>query len=438
MSMERKLRVLLLVAEPLRADDGGGNTAINFFDGMDAEFAQIYCSELPPMNDFCGLYFRFTEKEVIRNFFSHHAVGQCVSAEKSFVYDKAEKPSGHRLSVLLKKIKQLRWNCFITTKYFLMLHSNWKTTQLQNFVLEFAPDVIYAPCYGSPFFLALTRYVKKLTGKRVLTWSADDNYSLRQFSLSPFYWFNRFWVRSCLRKTYPYYDSFYSISEDEIKEMAPVVGQEMKILRKGIHTEEIPPLKEKVNTPIRMIYAGGIYIQRWKTLQVIGEVLRKINERDVKIVLDIYTQNQLSSQQEKALNDGRSIFTHPAVGQEELKAIYHDSDIAIHCESFALKNRLATRLSFSTKIIDCLASGCAVLAVAWEEQTGLKYLRSQDAAICITDLKQLENEIRALVLEPDRILVYAEKARMCGLKNHDIRMIQDELYSELKRLGTGY
>lgn len=433
MSMERELRVLLLVAEPLRADDGGGNTAINFFDGMDAEFAQIYCSDLMPKNSFCTRYYQISEQERIKNFFSHKKVGHVLTeAPQEKQASNVAAPIGRSL---FRAIKTLRWEIFITARHLLAMASNWKTEDLKQFIVTFDPDVVYAPCYASPFLLALTRYVKELTGKKVLTWSADDNYSLRQFSLSPFYWLNRFWVRSCLRKTYPYYDSFYSISEDEIEEMTPVVGKEMKILRKGIHTEEIAPLKETVNTPIRMVYAGGIYIQRWKTLQAIGEVLRKINDKDVKIVLDIYTQNQLTSQQEKALNDGRSIFTHPAVNLEQLKEIYHDSDIAIHCESFALKNRLTTRLSFSTKIIDCLASGCAVLAVAWEEQTGLKYLKSQDAAICVTDLKQLETEIRSLVSEPERILAYAEKARVCGLKNHDIRKIQDELYSELKRLS---
>ena len=135
--------------------------------------------------------------------------------------------------------------------------------------------------------------------------------------------------------------------------------------------------------------------------------------------------------------DGKNIFTHPAVGAEELKAIYRESDIAIHCESFALKNRLATRLSFSTKIIDCLASGCAVLAVAWEEQTGLKYLKSQDAAVCITDVKRLEAELRLLVSNPDQILSYAEKARNCGIQNHDICRIQKKLYHELTRLVQG-
>ena len=51
------LRVLLLVAEPWRGDDSGGNTMDNFFRGMKGvEFAQICCNDKLPSNDVCTKY----------------------------------------------------------------------------------------------------------------------------------------------------------------------------------------------------------------------------------------------------------------------------------------------------------------------------------------------------------------------------------------------
>lgn len=434
--MNNKLRILLLVAEPLRGDDGGGNTAINFFRGMDAEFAQIYCSDLYPDNDFCFQYYQIRESDQLRNFLRHRPVGKKIS----WPLDDIEEQDVTSSSVSpkwLQKVKQLRWNCFITARYIMTIASNWKTVELKKFIKDFDPDVIYAPCYASPFLLSLTRYVKKVTGKKILTWSADDNYSLRQFSFSPFFWLNRFIVRHCLRKTYPFYDAVFSISEDEIKEMEPIIKKEIKILRKGIDIQNLPPSKDSVHKPIRMIYAGGIYIQRWKTLEAIGKVLKEINKDEVRMVLDIYTPNQLSDRQRMALNDGRNIFVHKAVNQDELRYLYAKSDIAIHCESFSIKNKLSTRLSFSTKIIDCLGSGCAILAVAWKEQTGLKYLKSQDAALCITDINQLKPVLEELVEDENKILYYAKKARECGIKNHNKDKIQKELFDALTYLGLG-
>lgn len=434
--MQNKLRVLLLVAEPWRTDDGGGNTINNFFEGMNAEFAQIYCSARLPQNRVCHRYYQMTDGMVLKAFLKRKpVVGNILNDVE---YQEKETRIGAndiKVNKTINILKKIHWNCFITAKNYIWRYSKWKTEELDKFIIDFKPDVIYAPCYASPFQLALTRYVKTLTGRKIVTWSADDTYSLKQFSLSPFFWVNRIWNRKCLRKTYPYYDSFYSISEDEIEEMEPVVGQKMKILRKGIVLEKYSELKTETHTPIRMIYAGGIYLQRWKTLEQIGKTLAKINQNAEKVRLDIYTQNQPNKRQKKVLNDGKNIFLHSAVGADKLKEVYSNSDIALHCESFALQNRLLTRLSFSTKIMDCLASGCAVMAIAWKEQTGLKYLKSQDAAICITDMKQLECVLRQIVDNPKILVEYSKKARCCGIKNHDIKTIQNELYQDFWRLS---
>lgn len=430
--------MLLLVAEPWRKDDGGGNTIDNFFSGMDAEFAQVYCSAQIPINTCCRKYYQITDGMVIRNFFNRKPVGRILS-EQDYGRQKAEdeelleqeKRERHMLDIF----RNIRLQMFLLAKAVVWRYSKWKTPELERFIKEFDPDVIYAPCYAFPFMLELTKYVKELTGKRVVSWSADDNYSLRQFSLSPFFWINRLWNRHCLKNTYPYYDTFFSISEDEIRELEPVAAKKMRLLRKGINLGELPEVRQEAHTPIRMIYAGGVYINRWKTLREIGRVLKRINENEVKIRLDIYTQNTLNKRQRQALHDGRSIFAHTAVDGGQLKKLYSQSDIALHCESFSLKNRLTTRLSFSTKIIDCLASGCAVMAIAWKEQTGLKYLRSQDAAVCITDLSLLEENLRAFAEHPQRVREYAQKARKCAVQNHDITKIQAMLLEEFQRLS---
>jgi hypothetical protein len=72
--MDRKLRVLLLVAEPWRHDDGGGNTLNNFFEGMDAEFAQVYSSGKMPMNNVCKKYFQITDTEAVKSFLTKKTV----------------------------------------------------------------------------------------------------------------------------------------------------------------------------------------------------------------------------------------------------------------------------------------------------------------------------------------------------------------------------
>ena len=439
MVMGTDLKVLLLVAEPWRSDDSGGNTIDNFFRGMKGvEFAHICCASKLPSNDVCTRYFYIPENELIKNFITQKKVGHVVKyhhAEEKGKQTIKEVNANSLGPKLINCIKNIRPESLISLKNLLCRYANWKTPELEAFVKDFNPDVIYAPCYASPFQLALTRYIKKMTGKKIVTWSADDSYSLRQFSLSPFFWLNRFWNRHCLRKTYPYYDEFFSISEDEIEQMSPIVGRQMKILRKGVYVPEIFEPRA-VHQPIKFIYAGGLYLNRHKSLIVIADALRKLNKDEVKAELHIYTGTKMEGKDESLLNDGRTSFVHGLVTPEVLKGLYQESDVAIHCESFDLKYRLMTRLSFSTKVIDCFQSGCAILAIAWEEHTALKYLMKENAAFCVSSLNEIESVIFNIVNNPHVITKYAIKAYECECRNHRIEDVQKTLYDSLLKCSN--
>lgn len=434
MEYDQKIKILVLQMESWRDDSGGGNTTNNLFKGMNAEFAHITCSAELPDNNICNLYFQMTDFSAIKSFFNRKPHGHLLNLhdhnahQNTFKNSKKEKA---RIS-FFKRLKMR--NVFLLGKSLAWRYSVWKTGELEKFVLDFDPDVIFAPCYAFPFQLALTRHISKLTNKKIITYSGDDNYSLKQFSFSPFFWVNRFWNRYCLRKTYPYYDSFYSMSEDEIMELSPVVGKDLKILRKGI---DLCSKNEKriLNKPIKMIYAGGLYLNRWKTLAEVVKILQKININSVEIQLHIYSQDSLSEKQKNLLNDRKSSFFHGLVNKQELDSLYSNSDIALHCESFDLKQRMATRLSFSTKIVDGLASDCAIIAIAGEEQTGLKYLKAEDAAICVSKIRNLEKALLDIVENPSDILVWSEKARKCAIKNHNLSLIQKELFDDFCKLS---
>ena len=180
-----------------------------------------------------------------------------------------------------------------------------------------------------------------------------------------------------------------------------------------------------------MIYAGKLYCNRWKVLAEIGKALKEINKNEVKMTLEIYTKDATNQKQKNALDDERSIFLRQPVTAEQLKQIYADGDIALHVESDDLKNRLLTRYSFSTKIIDCLASGCAVMAVCPEIQSGYRYLRDEDAAICIDDEKQIIHVLKKITEHSEMIEQYREKAWKCGYQNHEKVRQQRQLLEQL-------
>jgi len=115
---------------------------------------------------------------------------------------------------------------------------------------------------------------------------------------------------------------------------------------------------------------------------------------------------------------------------------YQDSDIALHLESFSLGNRLKTRLSFSTKITDCLSSGCAVMVVSWSEHAGFKYLQRHQAAICVDTCDKLLPALEQISAHPSELLFFSQRAINLCRELHDEKQIANDLARDFRMVTS--
>ena len=431
------MRILVISAEVWRDDKNGGNVLSNIFGNTGYEFAQIYCNPGNPSNHLCKRYYQMTDSMMINAILHKGKVGKVINYaeypcdDKEVIEEQAEQENRSFYDFF----RRYRMESFYVIRSMIWKVASWDTPELRQFIVEFKPDLIFAPCYASHEMLAIDRLAKELTGVPVISYISDDNYGLRQFRLSPVYWLNRFVLRRNMRKTFKIYDLVYTMTEEQKYEYEKALGCKMKILRKSGDFTKVPE-KKSVNKPIRMIYAGGIYVGRWKTLAKIAEAIRDVNKDGVKIVLDIYTGNTLTEKQKLQLHDGTNTIIHKSISLDELKQRYAESDIALHVESFELKYKLLSRISFSTKIIDCLSSGCATMAICWNQHSGYIYLKKHDIAICVDSVDKIPNAIDSVINNPEHIIDYAHKAREFGLKHHQRENIKKEFMADLETYMT--
>lgn len=408
------MKILIISEELWRNDINGGNVLSNIFFNIEAEYAQIYCRNGMPENNICKKYYQMTDSMMINNLIHSTVIGhefelteECTSLNNA---------STNNNRVNYNFFKKHRLSIFYIFQELLWKFAKWDNERLENFILHFQPDIIFAPCYGKQRMLRLTRYVANLTHVPIVSYISDDSYSLKRIRISPIYWINHFILRHSLRKTFSYYNLVYTMTEEQKQECERIFNANMKILIKGT---DVPNDKKFVGKPIKLIFAGGIYCGRWKTLSKIVKALKKINKNSVLMELHIYTGSSMTKKHKKLLDDRRNSYLHEAVSQSTLKDLYGKSDIALHVESFDLKNRFLTRLSFSTKITDCLESGCAVMAIAWKNHSGLKYLQREDAAMCIDNPNEIYNTLNKICEDKEIILEYQKKAKQCCIKNHN-------------------
>lgn len=413
-----KRRMLIISGEAWRDESNGGNVLSNLFDSFkdDYEFAQIYTNPALPSNAICFNYFHLSESEMLQTVFKGKPFGNVLTL-KELHQEVDDKPyvTSHRFSFLRKYLL----NTAFLVQDILWRFSKWKTPELEKFILDFNPDVIFAPMYYGIHLHRLNRYVAKLTGKQLISYVSDDHLTFKQFSLSPVYWINRLILRANVKRTAKYYSLLYTMTQEQLNEYQPVLQVPMKLLKKTGDFTSKPNFKDFNKKPIVLFYGGNLIYNRYKTLAKLAEVIQKLNEETMHFQLLIASQTPITENIDKLLNDGKNSILLGKLNSVQMQEYYQLADIVLHVESFDIKQRLLTRLSFSTKIIDLLHTGRCVMAICWRESSPYKYLKSEQAAICIDDLGNLEEELKNLIENPQIMHHYANQAWNCGKRNHN-------------------
>lgn len=422
------MRILIVSYESWRETNNGGNVLSNIFSAFpDAELAQIYCSGEEPQNSLCRKYYQISESLLLTQ-----EKGRALPQRDYGVQDtEGPAPIEGRIN---RRIPAPLKNAALLGREAMWSVLNWKTPALEQFVRGFQPDLIFAPCYYYYHVSMVALHVRHIAGCPMISYISDDNYSLKQLCFAPSFYINRLITRKWIRRMFAESELIYTMTELQKREYEAIFHRPMKVLCKHA---EFTARSKPVGDPIRFIYAGNLLLNRWRILEGLAEALAEINAPGVKAQLHVFTGTELRERTMQKLNDGVNTVLHGLVPYEELEQQYRQSDIAVFAESFDLKNRLLTRLSFSTKIIDCLNSGCAVLAVGPETHAGMQYLKENDAAVCVGSLRELKQTIRRIIEQPELISEYAAKANLLGKKNHDRAEIERQLRQDFADIAAG-
>ncbi len=425
------MRLLVLSEEVWNDKRYPNNVMTNWLEGFDGQLANLYLASGLPDNPCCSEYFQITDKMALGNLFRQNGGGKWFISNEFGSFEGTISPSSSgKYSAIQKGIKQIFGGVLRLLRDAVWLRTNWENSMLVDFLREFQPDAILSLRFSSRRMLYMERLLYKLTGVPIIAFTGDDEYSMKQINASPFYWLRRFQIRGDIRRTSVLYGKYYTLSERQAKEFNKILGVNTGVLYKGGDFSK-PLEAKKISKPIRIVYAGRLYCNRDKTLLSLIKALTKINREEVHMTLEIYTRDIPGSRKRKAFNNGRTVFLKGFVSADELKKIYSEADIALHVEGFDLRNRLKTRYSFSTKIVDCLASTCAVLAIGSYENEGIRYLKKHRGAICIGKVEEIPSVLSHILSHPDKIEVYRRCAWRLGVKAHRKEKIQQSLFEDI-------
>lgn len=149
--------------------------------------------------------------------------------------------------------------------------------------------------------------------------------------------------------------------------------------------------KNAYKAPFVFTYAGGLHLDRWKSLLEVGKAIK---ENDIDAVLRVYTSSDLQPIENCFI--GLPVEFFPAVDHDCIRELFYESDCLVHTESTNQDYLMYNKYSISTKIPEYLASGRLMLFYGPRSLGLYKYLDHNNVAALAdnyVDLKSLINNI---------------------------------------------
>lgn len=423
------MKILVLSDVPWSKNNSFGNSFSSIFEGIeDLEVANIACRPGIPDSGLVKRYYQVTEKSLLINLKNkRHPAGAEIalkgdSAKIAVMEDIRGRTFGSKK----------RWQILFWLRDLIWFLGHWQSPELDQFLDDFKPDLIFQPVYFSSYLNDMAQYIKKYTMAPMIGYISDDNYTLKQISFSPLYWIDRLCKRRKVKKTIEMCELLYVISDIQREEYEECFTTRCKILTKGADFDIVPELKKRYHCPLQLIYTGNIGTNRWKSLKMIADVLENINKDSIQMQLRIYTATLLTREMERALNRGESSSVMGSMPAYMIPDIHRNADMLVHVEALDLRNRLKVRQSFSTKIVDYLKAARPILAVGPKDVASMDHLIRYDCAIVSDNKTELEQKLRGILENPSELNRVAANAYECGRKCHNKQDIQRMLLQDLK------
>lgn len=409
------MRILFISASPIRKEISIGNTFLNLFSDLEnVEFASIYTKAGEP-DPVISRSFCITEKMLVRNLLGKGPAGK---GAKNMVASNTQTTASSE-STVKHFARTKRWNIFFLAQNLLWAVGRWKSPQLRKFIEEYQPDVIFTVLSDKIYLNRLILHVKKIANKSLAVYAWDNNYSLKRLVFSPFDWIGHFCNRHYMRRVAKNADKLYVISDVQKRDYEKDFHKPCTVITKAEDFSEEPQLKDTVSTPMQLLYTGNLYANRWKSLGMLANALKRMNEEGIMAQLRIYTATPITEKMKSALNIDGTSFLMGSVSSEEVQQLQSEADILVHAEATDLKNRLTVRQSFSTKIVDYLKMARPIVAVGSKKVASIKHLLDHNAAIVAENEQELYEQLVLMIQNTQRLQEYAVQAYMCGRNCHD-------------------
>lgn len=401
-SATRYPRVLIIAANPISKVQAVGLMMGSFFAGWPRDrLAQIYfplLHDFPPDPDVCTRYLRV------------NALGMTREENATEVSDAPAEHVGvvggtvHKLTD-----KQSLRAAFIDPLRETLTRYPWLDRKLIDYARRFRPDVVYT-LLGTIGIARIAAKIGRELGIPVVP-QFTDNWIDTRFKGAPFGNHLRrrllYWVDAVMERA----PVVLAVSGTLQEEYARRFGKECHFLTFLVDENEYAapfPAHERGNRPIRLVYAGNLQLQRWRTLRLVGEGLAALRAEGLNGSLEVYGSPQNRKAYAEALEIPGIVSFRPWVPASRLPRLLVGADVLVHAESADPAVLEFTRHSFSTKLSQYLMAARCTLLIGPKEAGAMREIARIGGGLIV------EPEPKAVVDTLRRVLADATYRQEMG------------------------
>lgn len=305
----------------------------------------------------------------------------------------------------------------------------WNTPEFNKWLDEFKPECVFLSFSNDFFILEIALYVAQKYDIPICSSTGDDYYFDNKLSLNPLYYLYHEWYKSLNRRVFRHKGSAIYIG-DKIRDKYNSAF--------GLDGETVYLVSDINRRPFRAIdpdkftvrYFGNIRMGRNNSICRIAEVIQQINP---KVMIEVFSgeRDPLYLEPFKSQSNIRFCGSIP---YSEVMAKTVESDFLIVAEGTTKADINQSRYALSTKVADCLASGCNIIGFGSSECGAIEYLSSIGCAVVAHDKETLKSLLVEIIFNPEKQLENYKQAITISESNHSLASSNERVRKIVSRI----
>lgn len=389
------MRVLVISSTPWDVSNSFGNTFSNLFCGMEnVEIYNICCRNGENNNEVVKKAIQATDKSALKSIYK---IGYDpfwkmeITSHTTFHNEENKNLSEYAL----KKRKPIHF--FVRDMIWKMSKCK-KSKVLKDFLKEINPDIIYLPIYSQHYMCDFQNIIIEKLKVPVVGHISDDVYGIKP-NVKGFEKSRSIKLQKkieALIKKCSYVEVF---AENMAKEYSKKFNVPCYLIGKGVKIEEIPAdVHFTKKDKLKMVYTGVLSNYRFDTLINLGKALKKSCPND-EITIDVYSQTILTDEMKREISNCPQINFKGKIDRLDVEKVQSNADMLLHIEGFSDEAIHASKMSFSTKIIDYMLKGKVIFAIGSKDINSINVLENRNLGVVSNSVDMIEKKLTDVVNE---------------------------------------